>query len=91
MRCRKFTEALQALPKSAETSAVKAKEGLAYCNQLFEIERLQVARSTYYYEAKIRDDQDEELTDLILDIFKKSRNNSEKFIFSILSSAFLSF
>ena len=36
---RKFTEALQALPKSAETSAVKAKEGLAYCNQLFEIER----------------------------------------------------
>ena len=36
---RKFTEALQALPESAETSAVKAKEGLAYCNQLFEIER----------------------------------------------------
>lgn len=36
---RKFTEALQALPKSAETSAVKAKEGLSYCNQLFEIER----------------------------------------------------
>nr|WP_244943975.1 IS66 family transposase [Siminovitchia fortis] len=36
---RKFTEALQALPESASTSAVKAKEGLAYCNRLFEIER----------------------------------------------------
>lgn len=36
---RKFTEALRALPESASTSAVKAKEGLAYCNQLFEIER----------------------------------------------------
>ncbi|GAE94699.1 mobile element protein [Gracilibacillus boraciitolerans JCM 21714] len=36
---------------------------------------LQIARSTYYYEAKVRDDQDGELTDLILDIFKKSRNN----------------
>ncbi|SHN35091.1 HTH-like domain-containing protein [Gracilibacillus kekensis] len=34
-----------------------------------------MVRSTYYYEAKIRDDQDEELTDLILNIFKKSRNN----------------
>lgn len=37
---RKSTEALQALPKSAETSAVKLKEGLVYCNQLFEIERV---------------------------------------------------
>jgi putative transposase len=36
---------------------------------------LQIARSTYYYEAKIRDDQDEELTTLIIDIFKKSRDN----------------
>jgi len=36
---RKFTEALQVLPESASTSTVKAKEGLAYCNKLFEIER----------------------------------------------------
>ena len=36
---RKYTEALKALPESASTSAVKAKEGLAFCNQLFEIER----------------------------------------------------
>ncbi|MGJ9384157.1 IS3 family transposase [Salipaludibacillus sp. CF4.18] len=36
---------------------------------------LQLARSTYYYEAKIRDDQDEELITLINDIFKKSRYN----------------
>lgn len=36
---RKFTEALQALPESASTSTVKAKDGLAYCNKLFEIER----------------------------------------------------
>ena len=36
---RKFTEALKALPESAQTSHVKAKEGLAYCNQLFNIER----------------------------------------------------
>jgi len=37
---------------------------------------LQIPRSTYYYEAKIRDDQEEEeLTKLIKDIFKSSRNN----------------
>lgn len=36
---RKFTEALTALPESARTSSVKEKEGLAFCNQLFEIER----------------------------------------------------
>jgi transposase len=36
---RKFTEALQALPESAKTTQVKAKEGLAFCNQLFAIER----------------------------------------------------
>ncbi len=36
---------------------------------------LQIARSTYYYEAKIRDDQEDELTYLIVDIFKQSRNN----------------
>lgn len=36
---RKFTEALQALPESAATTAVKAKEGLAFCNKLFDIER----------------------------------------------------
>ncbi|CQR46053.1 hypothetical protein BN1058_00297 [Paraliobacillus sp. PM-2] len=36
---------------------------------------LQIARSTYYYEAKIRDNQEEELTALISDIFKQSRNN----------------
>lgn len=34
-----------------------------------------LSRSTYYYEAKIRDSQDEELTELIVDIFKESRNN----------------
>lgn len=37
---RKFTDALKALPGSARTSAVKAKEGLAFCNQLFDIERV---------------------------------------------------
>lgn len=36
---RNFTEALRALPESAATTAVKAKEGLAFCNKLFEIER----------------------------------------------------
>lgn len=36
---RKFTDALKALPESARTSSVKAKEGLAFCNQLFDIER----------------------------------------------------
>ncbi|MDC3415284.1 IS3 family transposase, partial [Aquibacillus sp. 3ASR75-11] len=36
---------------------------------------LQFPRSTYYYEAKIRDDQEEEeLTELIIDIFKKNRS-----------------
>ncbi|WP_121639575.1 IS66 family transposase [Virgibacillus sp. Bac330] len=36
---RKFTEALQSLPESSTTTAVKAKEGLDFCNQLFDIER----------------------------------------------------
>ncbi|MCO7128373.1 IS66 family transposase [Sporolactobacillus shoreicorticis] len=36
---RKFSEALSALPDSAKESAVIAKEGLAYCNQLFKIEQ----------------------------------------------------
>lgn len=36
---RKFTEALQALPESAELFTVKTKEGLAFCNQLYAIER----------------------------------------------------
>lgn len=36
---RKFDEALKALPDSAKESSVIAKEGLAYCNQLFKIEQ----------------------------------------------------
>ncbi|MET1247752.1 IS66 family transposase [Sporolactobacillus sp. STCC-11] len=36
---RKFSDALSALPESAKESAVIAKEGLAYCNQLFKIEQ----------------------------------------------------
>ncbi|SFL82714.1 Integrase core domain-containing protein [Salibacterium qingdaonense] len=35
---------------------------------------LQIPRSTYYYEAQIRDDQDEELAARIVEIFKNSRN-----------------
>jgi putative transposase len=35
---------------------------------------LQLPRSTYYYEAQIRDNNDEELTTLVVDVFKKSRN-----------------
>jgi len=35
---------------------------------------LQLPKSTYYYEAKIRDNQDDELAELIVEIFKKSRN-----------------
>ncbi|WP_332699319.1 transposase [Halalkalibacter lacteus] len=37
---------------------------------------LQMARSTYYYEAKIRDDQDEELTSAIIDIFNVLRDRN---------------
>ena len=36
---------------------------------------LDLPRSTHYYEAKIRDNQDDELTRLIVKIFKDSRNN----------------
>src|SRR5699024_10291463 len=36
---RNFTEALRALPESASATSVKAKEGLAFCNKLFNIER----------------------------------------------------
>jgi len=35
---------------------------------------LQIPRSTYYYEAKIRDQQDEELTNLIVTRFKNRRD-----------------
>ncbi|WP_156947741.1 IS3 family transposase [Virgibacillus alimentarius] len=35
---------------------------------------LQIPRSTYYYEAKSRENNDEELTTLVVDIFKKSRS-----------------
>ncbi len=35
---------------------------------------LQIPRSTYYYEAKIRDNQDDELSELIVKIFKDSRD-----------------
>lgn len=35
---------------------------------------LQIPRSTYYYEAKIRDKDDEELTTLLVKIFKDSRS-----------------
>ncbi|BBN97858.1 IS66 family transposase [Sporolactobacillus terrae] len=36
---RKFSEAIKALPDSAKDSVVLAKEGLAYCNNLFKIEQ----------------------------------------------------
>lgn len=36
---RKFDEALRALPDSKKSASVPAKEGLQFCNQLFEIER----------------------------------------------------
>ena len=35
---------------------------------------LQIPRSTYYYEAKERDNQEKELTKLVVEIFKNSRN-----------------
>ena len=35
---------------------------------------LQIPQSTYYYEAKIRDNQDDELSELIVKIFKDSRD-----------------
>ena len=37
-------------------------------------EVLQIPRSTYYYEAEIHDNQDDELTELIVKIFKESRD-----------------
>jgi hypothetical protein len=36
---RKFTDALKALPESAKTSAVIAKKGLEFCNELLQMER----------------------------------------------------
>ena len=36
---RKFNEALKALPDSKRSAAVTAKEGLEFCNRLFDIER----------------------------------------------------
>ena len=35
---------------------------------------LQIPRSTYYYDEKVRDDLDEELTGLIVEIFRNSRD-----------------
>src|SRR5699024_10644656 len=36
---RAFADALKAIPETAKNSSVKTKEGLAFCNQLFQIER----------------------------------------------------
>ncbi len=36
---------------------------------------LQISRSTYYYESKERENNDHEVTDLVIEIFKESRNN----------------
>nr|WP_245183616.1 IS66 family transposase [Lentibacillus salicampi] len=55
---RKFSEALTALPESASTSAVKAKEGLAFCNRLFDIERdLKDVSPEERYEARLERSQ----------------------------------
>jgi len=35
---------------------------------------LQIPRSTYYYKAKERENNDKELTTLVVDIFKKNKN-----------------
>src|SRR5699024_11264051 len=35
---------------------------------------MQIPRSTYYYESKKRDNKEEELTNLVVQIFKNSRN-----------------
>jgi len=55
---RNFTEALKALPESAATTSVKAKEGLAFCNKLFEIERdLKDVNPTERYEKRLERSQ----------------------------------
>ncbi|TRM13138.1 IS66 family transposase [Lentibacillus cibarius] len=55
---RNFTEALRALPESASTTAVKAKEGLAFCNKLFDMEReLKDASPQERYEKRLERSQ----------------------------------
>ena len=56
---RKFTEALQALPDSASsTTGAKTKEGLAFCNKLFDIEReLKDASPQERYEKRLERSQ----------------------------------
>jgi len=51
---RKFDEALKALPAEQRNAPVAAKEGLAFCNQLFAIEReLQDATPEERYQARL--------------------------------------
>lgn len=55
---RNFTEALRALPESAAATTVTAKEGLAFCNKLFDIERdLKNASSQERYEKRLERSQ----------------------------------
>ncbi|WP_245545002.1 IS66 family transposase [Lentibacillus jeotgali] len=56
---RKFTEALQALPDSASsTTGAKTKEGLAFCNKVFDIEReLKDASPQERYEKRLERSQ----------------------------------
>jgi transposase len=55
---RKFTDALKALPDDTSMTNVKAKEGLAFCNQLFAIERnLKDVSSEERYEKRLERSQ----------------------------------
>ncbi len=52
---RGFDEALKALPAENSTAKVAAKEGLAYCNQLFSLERaMKTATSDERYEMRLK-------------------------------------
>ncbi len=62
---RKFDEALKALPDANQKAAVTAREGLAFCNRLFAIER-EIKENTPEERLKVRTEQSRPVVDAFL-------------------------
>lgn len=72
---RKFDEALKALPASSDKSATTAQQGLAFCNQLFAIER-SLAEATAEERLTVRQEQSLPILDAYLVWLKQQRSRT---------------
>jgi transposase len=72
---RKFDEALKALPLSQDKTATAAQQGLAFCNQLFAIER-NLVKATPEERYTIRQEQSRLILDAYLAWIKQQRSRT---------------